>query len=98
MKKLWDWYKKLSMWLGMVMIPLIIMSLFASDWTINAMESTNNIFDDALYYAYNAEKFGWIAEIWRFVTIYAVYFLAKTMVIKAMELIKTKIIKPPKAI
>lgn len=89
MTKIWAWYKKVSMWVGMIFIPLIIISLAMADWTIKANDWTQNIFDDMLYYAYNASEFGWIAEIWRFVTIYAIYFLFKTIILKAISFAKS---------
>ena len=90
MAKIWAWYKKISLWFGMVTIPLIIMLIATDDKKVEQLQPTDNFIDDALYYAYNAENFGWLAEIWRLVTIYAIYFLAKAIVLKAISKFKIR--------
>jgi hypothetical protein len=68
MKEIWQHLKSFFIVLGALITIILITFVFE----YNPPEWTGNTIDDLLYYAYNNEKFGIVAYIWRGFIFYAV--------------------------
>ncbi len=87
MKELWGYIKGFFITIGLIITILIVISIFESappDWSGSPI-------DDLLYYAYDYEKFGLFALIWRLFIIYTVVVQSWVLLKALWKKIKTKL-------
>jgi ABC-type multidrug transport system fused ATPase/permease subunit len=86
MKEIWEYLKGFFIVLGLMITLLIFIAAF----DYKSPEWSGNIIDDLLYYAYNSEKFGLIAYLWRFFIVYAVLVTAWQLARKVWQILTKK--------
>lgn len=68
-----------------VLLLMLFLFVCMVNWFFNPFESTSNIIDDVLYYAWNVEKFGFSASLLR---IFIIASVVNTIAMLAYAIIK----------
>ncbi len=95
MKELWEYLKGFFIISGLlwfsIFVLAILVAMIGGIFGSSSPEWSGSVIDDLLYYAYNSEKFGSLAFIWRLFIVYAVLIQSWTLLKFTWEKIKTKL-------